>query len=231
MASKLLERAVHHQLYSFCNEHKLVSPFQCGFKSNHSTEFTAVAFSDFVRRGMDQGLLTGAVFIDLRKAFHSVDHDLLINKLESYGLKNTELNWFKSYLSDRKQVVRIGQETSDYCPITSGVSPRINLRSLIVCFILTKCQILMYADDTVMYFSATDSQVIADTLTNELALVNKWLIDNNLFLHKGKTECMLFGTGPRLALSTSFSIAIDGKALNRVSEYKYLGVVLDVSLT
>ena len=89
----------------------------------------------------------------------------------------------------------------------------------------------MYADDTVMYFSATDSQVIADTLTNELALVNKWLIDNNLFMHKGKTECMLFGTGPRLALSTSFSIAIDGKALNRVSEYKYLGVVLDASFT
>ena len=82
-----------------------------------------------------------------------------------------------------------------------------------------------------MYFSTTDSQVIADTLTNELALVNKWLIDNDLFMHKGKTECMLFGTGPRLALSTSFSVAIDGKALNRASQYKYLGVVLDASLT
>ena len=64
-----------------------------------------------------------------------------------------------------------------------------------------------------------------------MVLVNKWLIDNNLFMHEGKTECMLFGTGPKLALSTSFSIAIDGKALNRVSEYKYLGVVLDASLT
>ena len=82
-----------------------------------------------------------------------------------------------------------------------------------------------------MYLSAADSQVIADTLTNELVLVNKWLIDNNLFMHEGKTECMLFGTGPKLALSTSFSIAIDGKALNHVSEYKYLGIVLDASLT
>ena len=88
MVSKLLERAVHHQLYSFCNEHKLLSPFQCGFRSNHSTEFAAVALSDYVRRGMDQGLLTGAVFIDLRKAFDSVDHDLLISKLQLYGLKN-----------------------------------------------------------------------------------------------------------------------------------------------
>ena len=82
-----------------------------------------------------------------------------------------------------------------------------------------------------MHFSATDSQVIADTLTNDSVLVNKWLIDNNLLVHEGKTKCMLFGTGPRLALSTSFSIAIDGKALNRVSEHKYLAVVLDASLT
>ena len=73
----------------------------------------------------------------------------------------------------------------------------------------------MYANNTVMHFNTTDSHVIADTLTNELTLVNNWLIDKNLFMHKGKTECMLFGTGHRLTLSTSFSVAIDGKALNR----------------
>lgn len=69
---------------------------------------------------MDEGLLTGAVFIDLRKAFDYVNHDLLIKKLESYGFKNNELNWFKSYLSDRKQVVSVGKEISDYCLIMSG---------------------------------------------------------------------------------------------------------------
>jgi len=67
--------------------------------------------------------------------------------------------------------------------------------------------------------------------TNELVLVNKWLIDNNLFMHEGKTDFKLFGTGSKLALSTSFSIIIDGKALNRVSEYKYLKIVPDASLT
>ena len=95
------------------------------------------------------------MFIYLRKAIGSVDHDLLINKLESYGLRNTELDYFQSYLSDRKQVVSIGKAT------------RSNLGHLLfVLFtndlskVLTQCQILMYADDTVMYFSATDSQVI-----------------------------------------------------------------------
>ena len=99
----------------------MLSPFQCGFRSNHSTEFAAIAFSDYIRRGMDHGLLTGAVFIDLHKAFDYVDHEILINKLVSYGLKDIELNWFRNYLTDRKQLVSFGKEFSDPCLITSGV--------------------------------------------------------------------------------------------------------------
>ena len=84
----------------------------------------------------------------------------------------------------------------------------------------------MYASNTVIYFSTTDSQVIAHTLTNELALLhgNKWLIDNNLFMHKGKKECMLFGTGPRLALSTSFPVALMEKHLIALPGINILGL-------
>ena len=82
----------------------------------------------------------------------------------------------------------------------------------------------MYASNTVIYFSTTDSQVIAHTLTNELALLNKWLIDNNLFVHKGKKECMLFGTGPRLALSTSFSVTLMEKHLIALLGINILGL-------
>ena len=88
VVSKVLERVVHHQLHRFLSEHKLRSPFHGGFRRNHSTEFAAIAFSDYIRSGIDIGLLTGAVFIDLRKAFDSVDHEIPIRKLESYGLKD-----------------------------------------------------------------------------------------------------------------------------------------------
>ena len=114
-------------------------------------------------------------------------------------------------LSYRKQVVSVGKETCHYCPITSGVPHGSILGPLLFFLFINhlpevffKTLTNRHANDTAMYFSTTNSQVIANTLINELALVNKWLIDNNLFMHKGKTECMLFGTGPRLALSTSF---------------------------
>ena len=110
-----------------------------------------------------------------------------------------------------------------FCRITLTISLVDSLPSTIVQNLFSKlksksvCAVNVNdADDTVMYCGATDSQVISDTLTNQLTLVNKWLLDNDLFIHKGKTECMLFGTGPRLALSTTFSVAINGKALNRV---------------
>ena len=98
--------------------------------------------------------------------------------------------------------------------------------------VLKHCQILMYADDTVIYFSAKDASQIAKTLSEELTYVNEWFLDNSLFMHKGKTECVLFGTSARLvSTNDNFEVSVDGHVLKRVSEYKYLGVVLDECLS
>ena len=96
--------------------------------------------------------------------------------------------------------------------------------------VLDKCKVLMYADDTVIYFTARNAEDIGNKLSNELANVNDWLLDNSLFQHQGKTECVLFGTDSRLS-SANFSVSINGFNLNRVGEYKYLVVVMDECLT
>ena len=86
VASKILERAVHVQLYAYLTDKNYLSPYQCGFRKKRSTETAAISFTDSVRRNIDQGLLTGAVFVDLRKAFDTIDHSMLLTKLQTYGI-------------------------------------------------------------------------------------------------------------------------------------------------
>lgn len=104
--SKLMERAVQLQVCRYLDEHQLLSPCdQCGFRKAHSTECAAISLSDTIRRNINQGQLTGAAFIDLRKAFDMVHHSVLLRKLYSFGITDQELKWFEDYLRNRSQVV------------------------------------------------------------------------------------------------------------------------------
>ena len=97
--SKLLERVVHTQLCDYLSKYNILSPYQCGFRKLHSTEFAA-PFANTIRRHIDQGFLTGAVFIDFRKAFDSIDYSVLLNKLSALRTLDKEYKWFENYLSD-----------------------------------------------------------------------------------------------------------------------------------
>lgn len=193
VASKILERAVHTQLYKYLTVYRYLSPYQCGFRKNHSTETAAIVFTDSVRRNMDQGLLTGSVFIDLRKAFDTIDQSVLLNKLTKYGVNDLELEWFNNYLSRRSQVVCLGNVASEQCQVLSGVPQGSILDPLLfVLFVndlpsvFSKCQVLMYADDTVIYYASQTVAEIEQILTDELACMHQWLQNNNLFLNKKK---------------------------------------------
>ena len=125
----------------------------------------------------------------------TVDQEILIRKLESYGLKDIELDWFRNYLTDRKQLVSFGKEISDPCLITLGVPQGSILGPLLfVLFVndlpidVERCQILMYADDTVMYFTASNAQEISSTLTSELDKVNDWLVTTVFLFTKAKQQ-------------------------------------------
>ena len=119
--SKILEGAVHRQLYHHLQQHNILSPYQCGFRKCHSTEFAALSFADAIRRDIDEGQLTGAVFIDLRKAFDTVDHGLLLDKLTTVLVSGPEHVWFTDYLRSRTQVVEFHGVTSNPEDVSIGV--------------------------------------------------------------------------------------------------------------
>ena len=134
---------------------------------------------------MDQGLLTGAVFIDLQKAFDTVDHNIIVSKLKAAGISGTELHWFKDYLSNRTQQVSVENELSGARLITLGV-PQGSMLTNDLPSRLNTCSTLMYADDTVLFYSSKDVNEIERVLCRDLQLLESWLRDNSLFLNKSK---------------------------------------------
>ena len=157
-----------------------------------------------------------------------MDHDI-VSKLKVAGISGTELHWFKDYLSNRTQQVNVENELSGARLITSGVPQGSILGPLLFVMLindlpsrLNTCSTLMYADDTVLFYSSKDVNEIERALCRDLQLLESWLRDNSLFLNKSKTECVLFGTASRLSTVTNFSIYVSGSLIERVSEFKYL---------
>ena len=119
--SKFAEKVVYHQLFGYLNANNLLSPYQSRFSKNFFAETAVTFFVDEIRRYMDNGLLTGAVFIDPKKAFDTIDHYILLNKLQRYGVCDKTLLCFSSSLQGRSQRVAVDKVFSTPLDITSGV--------------------------------------------------------------------------------------------------------------
>ena len=155
---------------------------------------------------MDKGLINGVDFLDLKKAFDTVDHDILIKKLEFYGIKNNALRWFISYLSNRKQVCKVGMSMSNGENITAGVPKGSNLGPLLFLLYindlpncLDSSVPALFADDTNLTASDASASEIQEILEAELNKVHMWLLANKLTLNVKKTEYMLIGSRQKLS--------------------------------
>ena len=154
---------------------------------------------------MENKLNTGAVFIDLRKAFDTVDHTLLIRKLKHIGLSEAVINWFSSYLSLRTAVTSINNITSSPKPVTVGVPQGSILGPLLFLIFINElpqclkhCKSILYADDTLIYYTARTETELQDKINEDLNSLYQWLNNNLLTLNYEKTKFMIFarvGTG------------------------------------
>ena len=233
--SKILERAVFSQLSTYLQKRGLIVDNQSGFRSGFSTDSSLLELSDYVKSEIAKGNFVGMVLLDLRKAFDTVDHAILVEKLKAIGVDS--VSWFESYLSGRFQCVEVCGLKSTLLPISCGVPQGSILGPLLFLIYINdmkisiNCKLSLYADDSALLFSHSSYTTIADRLSDELTQCKRWLVDNRLSLHIGKTECLLFGSKIKLRRVSGFRVQCEGRDVQRVFLAKYLGVLLDENMS
>ena len=152
--SKVLERAIYVQLYDYLKSNQLFYEFQSGFRKSYSTDTCLINLMDHIRQLTFKGQYVGMVLLDLQKAFDTVDHEILCNKLEAMGINNTK--WFKSYLGDMTQIVVANGTPSEPGTVSCGVPQGSILGPLLfLCYVndmslSVRCKLLLYADDSAL---------------------------------------------------------------------------------
>ena len=241
IVSKIFEKCVYRQLIDYFETNKLLSNFQFGFRSRRSTEIAATLFTDKIRTAMDEGKYTGAIYVDLSKAFDTISHSLLLKTLSENGVSGNSLHWLTDYLFSRSQQVSYLGTISASQPIYCGVPQGSILGPLlfIVYFndavkSITRSEVLMYADDTVIFCSHKNINTIKEKLELDFNSLGDWLYENELIVNykKDKTEVMFFGTQKRLQKisETPVKINYNGNTINTTASYTYLGIQLTPSL-
>ena len=221
--SKILEKHICHHFMAYLNAHCLLYKQQSGFRPQHSCETILLKLTDEWLEAMDNGLFTGVVMVDLRKAFDLVNHELLLKKLELYGLYLNKLNLFNSYLNGRYQKVCIYGKLSEPLKIHSGVPQGSILGSALFLLFINdlplglKNNIGLFADDSTPHASGPTLQKFEEKIKTDLHEISKWTEENKKKIHQSKTKYGIISTRQKLLKSPvkSLDLTLDGNCISK----------------
>ena len=239
VVAKVFERIVYGQLYRFLTEHKLLCCYQSGFRTLHFTVTALIEATDSWSLNVDRGFVNAVVFLDLKKAFDTVNHAILLSKLQAYGIRDSANQWFCSYLRNRMQTCLVNCNKSSETYLPCGVPQGTILGPLLFLLYindLPNClmhsQPRMYADDTSITYASNDVEEIERCVNIDLDRIRIWLAANKLTLNTTKTEFLLIGSRQRLStLERNPIIEINKFPIKHVSTSKSLGVHIDGNLS
>ena len=236
--SKVFEKTMYTRLNSFLNKYNILNNSQFGFRKNYSTALSATVLTDHIVNAIEKKEITIGVFIDLSKAFDTVNHNILLDKLKSYGIRGTPLQWFKQYLENREQYVNYKNISSNVLPISCGVPQGSILGSLLFLIYINDLprvssiiKFIMFADDTSLLISGKDPVMLQNIINQELDKVANWLYANKLSLNIEKTNFIIFKSRNKHIDYDNLNIMLKQTPIHRVNETKFLGITIDHFVT
>uniref|UniRef100_A0A671WXI2 Reverse transcriptase domain-containing protein n=1 Tax=Sparus aurata TaxID=8175 RepID=A0A671WXI2_SPAAU len=226
---------MYSRLNDFITKHNILSDQQYGFRANRTTSLALMEFVEEITSAIENKEYAIGIFLDLKKAFDTVDHDLLLKKMHMYGVRVVALSWFGSYLENRHQYVQMNnnfksqlQKVSCGVPQGSVLGPM-----LFILYINSICKVskllkrIVFADDTNLLCCGNNLEQLMATVEMEFKKLKRWFDYNKLTLNLNKTKCIIFGNRP---INSNKKLMINNVVIERVSEIKFLGIIIDNKL-
>ena len=231
--SKIYETHINTELTGFMTKHNILHDSQFGFRTNSSTEMAVSQIIEDITIKFQNGEYTCAIFLDLAKAFDTVDHGILINKLRACGVRGLPLKLLQNYLNNRTQQTLINNTKSNTQTINCGIPQGSILGPLFFNTYIndivnvSNFKIKLFADDACLLLSSKDAKDLEKKVNTELIKINQWRKLNKLSINFSKSYYMIFSNKKK---NPKFNITMDGNKLTRTDDFKYLGIIIDHKL-
>lgn len=236
LLSKIFEKCICVRLVNFFGRENIINVNQFGFQRGKCTYDAIANFTEYLYENLNLKKHIVGVFIDLRKAFDTVKHDILLRKLYVYGIRGLAHRWFESYLSNRTQCVRIGSFKSKSLSVTSGIPQGSVIGPLLFLIYINdlpriseNAHFTLFADDTTIAFAHSNYSDAVSTMCSYLERLNEWTINNRLSLNADKTSAMLF-TNRMNSVETPIILRVANVTIDLFASVKFLGVIIDHKL-
>ena len=234
---KIMEKLMYRRLSQFLSSQNILYKYQYGFRNRYSTSLALIELTDNLYFQLDKREVLAGIYLDLQKAFDTVNHDILLYKLSNYGVRGHVLEWFSSYLTDRQQFVSILDVHSTVGKLHCGVPQGSVLGPLLFLVYINDIQncapgtnIKLFADDTNIFVSNSTVDLVCTQANEVLICLSNWFNENKLSLSIEKT-CYSIFANLNSDKNSQHSVSINGSDIQKVSNSRYLGVIIDNALS